>query len=39
MKRTPHGPEQIIAMLREADAMLTVGAMIGQVCQRLEVSK
>lgn len=39
MKRTRHGPEQIIAKLREADAMLTAGASIGQVCQRLEVSE
>lgn len=39
MKRKRHGPEQIIAKLREADAMLTAGACIGQVCQRLEVSE
>jgi transposase-like protein len=39
MKRRRHGPEQIIAKLREADAMLTAGASIGQVCQRLEVSE
>ena len=39
MKRKRHGPEQIIAKLREADAMLTAGASIGQVCQRLEVSE
>lgn len=39
MKRRRHGPEQIIAKLREADAMLNAGASIGQVCQRLEVSE
>lgn len=30
MKRRRHGPEQIIAELREADAMLAAGASIGQ---------
>ncbi len=39
MKRTRHGPDQIIAKLREADAMLNAGASIGQVCQRLEVTE
>ncbi len=39
MKRRRHGPDQIIAKLREADAMLNAGASIGQVCQRLEVSE
>lgn len=39
MKRKRHGPDQIIAKLREADAMLTAGASIGQVCQRLEVTE
>ena len=39
MKRKRHGAEQIIAKLREADAMLTTGASIGQVCQRLEISE
>lgn len=39
MKRKRHGPDQIIGKLREADAMLTAGASIGQVCQRLEVSE
>ena len=39
MKRKRHGPDQIIAKLREADAMLGSGASIGQVCQRLEVSE
>jgi len=39
MKRTRHSPEQIIAKLGEADAMLGAGASVGQVCQRLGVSE
>jgi putative transposase len=39
MKRTRHTPEQIIAKLREADAMLASGASIGQVVQQLGVSE
>jgi transposase-like protein len=39
MKRTRHSPEQIIAKLREADALLAGGTPIGQVCQKLEVSE
>lgn len=39
MKRTRHSPEQIIAKLREADAMLNAGASIGQVCQKLAISE
>jgi transposase-like protein len=39
MKRTRHSPEQIIAKLREADALLATGATVGQVCQRIEVSE
>ena len=39
MKKTRHSPEQIIAKLREADAMLATGTTIGQVCQRLAVSE
>jgi transposase-like protein len=39
MKRTRHSPEQIIAKLREADAMLGGGASIGQVCQKLGVAE
>lgn len=38
-RRKRHSPEQIIAKLREADAMLASGASLGQVCQRLEVSE
>ena len=37
--RKRHGPDQIIAKLREADAMLAGGASIGQICQKLEVSE
>jgi len=39
MKRKRHGAEQIIAKLREADAMPMTGASIGQVGQRLEISE
>lgn len=39
MKRTRHTPEQIIAKLREADAMLGSGRSIGQVVQQLGVSE
>ena len=34
-----HTPEQIIAKLREADAVLAAGGSLGQVCQKLEVSE
>ena len=37
--RKRHSPEQVIARLREADAMLATGASIGQVCQKLGVSE
>jgi transposase-like protein len=39
MKGKRHNPDQIIAKLREADAMLGTGATIGQVCQKLGVSE
>ncbi len=39
MKRTRHSPEQIVAKLREADALLAGGTSIGQVCQKLAVSE
>lgn len=39
MKRKRHSPEQIVAKLREADAMLAAGATIAQVCQKLEVAE
>lgn len=34
-----HSPEQIIAKLREADAMLAGEASLGLVCQQLAVSE
>ncbi len=39
MKGKRHTPEQIIAKLREADAMLGGGSTIGQVCQRLAIAE
>ena len=39
MKRKRHSPEQIIRKLREADAMLSQGQVIAQVCQALEISE
>ncbi len=38
MKRKRHSPEQIIAKLRDADAALTAGANIEQLCKQLEIS-
>ena len=37
--RKRRSPDQIIAKLREADAMLATGASIGQICQKLEISE
>jgi len=34
-----HSPEQIIAKLREADALLAGETSLGQVCQQLAVSE
>lgn len=39
MKGKKHKPEQIIAKLREADAMLNGGSSVGEVCQKLAVSE
>jgi len=39
MKGKRHTPDQIIAKLREADAMLGTGGTMGQVCQKLAVSE
>jgi len=39
MKGKKHSPEQIVRKLQEADAMLSVGKTLGQVCQTLEVSE
>jgi len=38
-KRKRHTPDQVIAKLREAEAMLAGGKSIAQVCQSLEVSE
>jgi transposase-like protein len=38
-RRLRHSPEQIIQKLRDADAMLTIGKTIGEVCQQLAVSE
>ena len=38
-KRKRHTPEQVIAKLREAEAMLASGKTIAQVCQALAVSE
>ena len=39
MKRKKHKPEQIIALLRDAQADLAAGLSIAQVCQKLGVSE
>jgi len=39
MKRKRHSPDQIIRKLRDADAMLSQGQNIAQICQALEVSE
>lgn len=39
MKRKRHSPVQIVAKLRQSDAVLASGATIGQVCQQLEISE
>ena len=38
-RRKRHSPEQIVRLLRDADAMLTGGTTIGEVCQALEVAE
>jgi transposase-like protein len=38
-RRKRHNVQQVIAKLREADAMIAGGSSIGQVCQKLEVSE
>ena len=37
--RKRHKPEQIVKKLRDADALLSGGATIAEVCRRLEVSE
>ncbi|GAF81830.1 unnamed protein product [marine sediment metagenome] len=39
MKRKKHTPEQIIRKLREAEASLSEGQGLAEVCQRLAVSE
>jgi transposase-like protein len=36
-RRKRRSPEQVIVHLREADAMLSAGQSVGQVCQKLGV--
>jgi len=38
MKRKIHSPEQIIRMLREADAKIAAGSTIEQVCKEFGIS-
>ena len=38
-RRKRHSPEQVIRKLRDADAMLSAGKSIGEVCQNLEISE
>jgi transposase-like protein len=38
-RRKRHSPEQIIARLRESEALLASGQSIAQVCQKLSVSE
>ena len=39
MKKKKHTPEQIINKLRQADVELANGAMVEQVCKKIEVSE
>jgi len=39
MKRRLYNPEQIVKKLREADAALTSGSTVEQVCRELEISE
>ena len=39
MKRRLYNPEQIVKKLREADAALTSGSTVEQVCRQLEISE
>ena len=38
MKRKLHTPEQIVKKLREADAAITSGCTVEQVCRQLQIS-
>lgn len=39
MKRKLYNPEQVVKKLREADAALTSGSTVEQVCRQLEISE
>ena len=39
MKRNRHNSDQILAKLREADTLLSTGATIAQLCQKIAVSE
>ena len=39
MRRKRYSPEEIIAMLREADVRLSQGETVGQICRMLAVSE
>ena len=38
MKRKTHSPEQIVRMLREADAKIAAGSTVEQICRELGIS-
>jgi putative transposase len=38
-RRKRHNPEQIVRLLRDADAMLAGGKTMGEVCQALEIAE
>jgi len=38
-RRKRHSPEQIVRLLRDADAMLAGGKTIGEVCQAVEIAE
>ncbi len=39
MKRKRHNPEQIVGHLRDAEAMVSEGKTVAQVCKKLGVSE
>ncbi len=39
MKRKLYNPEQVVKKLREADAALSSGSTVEQVCRQLEISE
>jgi len=38
VKRKTHSPEQIVRMLREADAKIAAGSTVEQICRELGIS-